>query len=201
MAHPKLDTSKYVILVLNGHQGSGKSFLCNIILRLIDPNRTGIQILPNNGKDLAIAAQNAHVLCYDNIRDVRESIADLLCIAATGGSVSCRQLFTDEDQQVMRLHVALVLNGIHSFVNQPDLAQRCLPLELLPIQESQRKSEVQLVEEFQADTPAILRGLFDLIADVFTHLPNAEVTESERMFDFSQWLAAMEMVHGLPAGA
>ena len=200
LAHPKLDTSKYVILVLNGHQGSGKSFLCNIILRLLDPNLTGIQILPNNGKDLAIAAQNAHVLCYDNIRDVRESMADLLCIAATGGSVSCRQLFTDEDQQVMRLHVALVLNGIHSFVNQPDLAQRCLPLELLPIQESKRKSEVQLMEEFEADTPAILRGLFDLIADVFTHMPNAKVTEPERMFDFSQWLAAMEMVHGLPAG-
>lgn len=200
LAHPKLDTSKYVILVLNGHQGSGKSFLCNIILRLVDPNLTGIQILPNNSKDLAIAAQNAHVLCYDNIREVRESMADLLCIAATGGSVSCRQLFTDEEQNVTRLHVALVLNGIHSFVNQPDFAQRCLPLELLPIQESNRKSEVQLMEEFEADTPAILRGLFELIADVFTHLPNAKVTDPERMFDFSQWLAAMELAHGLPAG-
>lgn len=114
--------------------------------------------------------------------------------------MSCRQLFTDEEQNVTRLHVALVLNGIHSFVNQPDFAQRCLPLELLPIQESNRKSEVQLMEEFEADTPAILRGLFELIADVFTHLPNAKVTDPERMFDFSQWLAAMELAHGLPAG-
>lgn len=201
LAHPKIPTSKYVILVLQGSQGSGKTSLCkNIILNLIDPSRVGVQILPKNSKDLAIAAQNAHVLCYDNIRGFSEQMADILCVAATGGSLSSRQLYTDTEQQVLYLHVALVLNGIHSFIDQPDLAQRCLPIELLAIPETQRKSEKELVDELNEDLPAIMRGLFDLIAEVFKYLSQAEVTNPERMIDFVQWIAAMEKVNGVPVG-
>ena len=49
--------------------------------------------------------------------------------------------------------------------------------------------------------PEILQGLFELIAEVFKHLPDAKVTHPERMIDFSHWLAAMEMVDGAPSGA
>jgi hypothetical protein len=100
----------------------------------------------------------------------------------------------------MRLHVGLVLNGLHRFVDQADLAQRCLPLELRPLVDTRRKSEAELFREFQDDLPAIQRGLFDLIADIFTHLPTAKVVHPERMIDFSTWLAALELVKGVPEG-
>jgi len=201
LAHPKLPTSKYPILLLTGGQGSGKSSLCNNILsNLIDPNRVGLQILPNNSKDLAIAAQNAHVLYYDNVRGFSHSMADVLCIAATGGVLSSRQLYTDADMTLLNLHVALVLNGIHSFIDQPDLAPRCLPIHLQPIPEERRRSDSALTQEFQADLPFIMRGLFDLIAGIFTHLPEARPTNPERMIDFVRWLAAMEKAHGAPTG-
>ena len=201
LAHPKLSATKYPILVLQGDQGSGKTALCNNVIReVLDPNRVGVQVLPSNPKDLAIAAQNAHVLFYDNVRALTVSMSDLLCIAATGGALSARQLYSDADQSVLYLHVALVLNGIHSFIEQPDLAQRCLPIELLPLAENNRKSEAQMVRDFQADLPAILRGLFELIAKVLTHLPTAVPTNPERMLDFVLWLAAMEQAQGAPAG-
>jgi len=200
LAHPKIPASKFVILVLQGNYGTGKSLLCRRIQQLIDPSIVAVQIMPSNPKDLSIAAQNAHVLCYDNLRAISPSMADNLCTAATGGAISSRQLYSDADMNVIQLHVALVLNGIHSFIDQPDLAQRCLPLELLPINENQRKSEVQLEREFQQDLPAIMGGLFRLIADILTHLPAAKVTNPERMLDFVCWLAAMEMVDGAPAG-
>ena len=101
---------------------------------------------------------------------------------------------------MQNLHVALVLNGIHSFINQPDLAQRCLPIQLQTIPEDKRKSDTALVQEFNADLPYILRGLFDLIAEIYKHLGTAQVTNPERMFDFVQWLAAMEAAQGVPAG-
>lgn len=201
LSHPKVATSKFVILSLQGGQGTGKTSLCNnIILKLLDPSVVGVQMLPNNIKDLAIAAQNAHVLCFDNMRDIGRFMSDVLCIAATGGAMTSRQLYTDADQQVMNLHVALVLNGIHSFIDQPDLAQRCLPIQLQPIPESSRVSDTELVANFNADLPAIMRGLFELIANIFTNLPNAKVTSPERMIDFVQWLAAMELVDGAPIG-
>jgi hypothetical protein len=198
LAHPKVSTTNFVILVLQGDQGSGKSFLCKIIQDLIDPNLVGVQTFPHNQKDLVIASMNAHVLFYDNLRDIKPTMADKLCIAATGGHLTARQLFTDTEQVIHRLHVALVLNGIHSFIDQPDLAQRSLPLHLLSIDEKGRRSETDLIQKFQADLPKIFRGLLDLIADILTHLPTVEVTSPERMYDFSQWLAAMEIVDGVP---
>lgn len=200
LAHPKSSSSKYLILVLQGNYGSGKSWLCRIIMQLLDPNHVGVQILPNNPKDLAIAAQNAHVLFYDNVREFKQLMSDALCIAATGGTLTTRQLYTDADQSVLHMHVALVLNGIHSFITEPDLAQRCLPIELLPIAESNRKSEAEIAKEFQADLPFIMRGLLELVADIFTHLSTAEVTYPERMIDFVKWMAAMEKAHGVPVG-
>jgi hypothetical protein len=201
IAHPKLPTAKYPILALQGNQGSGKTSLCeNIIIRIIDPSAIGVQVFPSSAKDLAIAGQNAHVLCFDNLRSFKDDMADMLCIAATGGTITTRQLYTDADQQAIRLHVPLVLNGIHAFVDQPDLAQRCLTMHLKPIAESKRKSETELAKELDADLPAIMRGIFDLIAGIFTHLPNIKVTDPARMIDFVKWLAAMEMVEGAPAG-
>jgi hypothetical protein len=197
LAHPKRSTTKYPILVPQGEQGSGKTLLCYVIQTLIDPNTIGVQILPNNAKDLAIAAQNSHVLAYDNVRGFKQAIADLLCIASTGGALSSRQLYSDADQAVQRLHVALILNGIHDFINQPDLAQRCLPLHLKPLAPKDRRSEEDFVREFETDLPAILRGLFDLIAEVFVHLPSVEVSNPERMIDYTRWLAAMEKAQGI----
>lgn len=201
LAHPKRASTKFVILVLQGNQGSGKTSLCNnVISKIIDPSTVGVQILPSNSKDLAIASQISHVLCYDNLRELKQPIADMLCIASTGGAVTSRQLYTDSDQQVLNLHAALVLNGIHSFIDQPDLAQRCLPIQLLPISENLRRSEEDINREFEADLPFIMCGLLNLISNIMLHLPTIKVTNPERMIDFVQWLAAMEKVQGVPAG-
>ncbi len=201
LAHPKAPSSKYPILVLSGNEGSGKSSLCkNVLIRLIDPSAIGVQVFPLNAKDLAIASQTAHMLCYDNIRGFKHNMADMLCIAATGGTITTRQLYTDADQQAISLHAAIVLNGIHSFIDTPDLSQRCLSIHLIAMDKIKRKSEEQLTTEFEADLPAIMGGLFDLIAEIFTHLPNVEITHPERMIDFVKWLGAMELAAGIPAG-
>lgn len=200
LAHPKVPASKFVILVLQGNQGSGKSLLCRIIKQLIDPSIVGLQVMPSNPKDIAIAAHNAHVLCFDNLRTISQGMSDILCTTSTGGALSSRQLYSDADMSIIEMHVALVLNGIHAFIEQPDLAQRCLPLWLLAIGEDMRRSEAQFEREFQQDLPAIMGGLFQLISNIFIHLPTVKVTHPERMLDFVYWLAAMEKVDGVPAG-
>lgn len=135
-----------------------------------------------------------------NLRGLTHAMADLMCTAVTGGSISSRQLYTDSDQSVLNILVALILNGIHAFVDQPDLAQRCLPLQLQVIPEDKRKSEADMEADLAVDLPAIQRGLFDLIAKIFEKLPHAKVTRPTRMLDFSKWLAAIELVDGAVAG-
>jgi len=200
LAHAKVSTTNFLFLVLQGDQGSGKSTLSRIVQALIDPCIVGVQTFPTAIKDLAIACQNAHLLCYDNLRTIKPTIADMLSIASTGGALASRQLFTNDVQHVLWLHGAIVLNGIYSFIDQPDLAQRCLPIHLLSIDESKRQSESELMRQFQADLPVIFRGLLDLVANIQAQLPKAEVVHPERMIDYVQWLAAMEIVDGVPAG-
>jgi len=200
LASPKGSASKYVILILEGNQGAGKSNFCRMIINLLDPNVVGIQVMPSNLKDLSIAAQNGHVLCFDNVREFNQTMADALCIASTGGALTARQLYSDGEQSILFLHTALVLNGIHSFVTEADLAQRCLTIEMLPITESDRKSDADLAVAFQCDLPEIMAGLYELTAEIMAALPKAKVTNPQRMIDFVKWLAAMEIAHGAPAG-
>ncbi len=200
MAHAKVATSMFVILLLLGGQGSGKSFVSKLIRRLLDPSPIGVQTMPSNAKDLAISTQNGHVSCYDNARFISPAMSDLYCTAATGGTLTTRQLYTDADQQVILLHGAIIINGIHAFINQPDFAQRCLPIQLPTLPEGKRRSESELEAALARDLPAIQRGLFDLIAAVFVHLPTVKATHPQRMIDFVLWLAAMEKVDGVPEG-
>jgi hypothetical protein len=109
-------------------------------------------------------------------------------------------LFTDDEEHVLNIHGAMVFNGIHGFLVEPDFVQRCLPLTLKPIDESNRKSESEIFSEFQNDLPRIFRGILDLTSNIFAHLPSVEATSPERMIEFSQWLAAMEKSHDVPVG-
>ncbi|MDT4288435.1 hypothetical protein RO575_02580 [Methylomonas sp. MO1] len=178
LAHPKISSSKYLHLVLMGEQGTGKSLITRIIIALIDPSRLGLQAFPRQEKDLVAITKDAHVRCFDNMRSIHPSMADLLCMAATGGASGSRALYTDSDLHVDALHVALVLNSIHSFINQSDLAQRCLCLQTQAMPESARKSEGAMMREFEADLPVIFRGLLDLIAEIFKHLNDVEVNSA-----------------------
>ena len=201
LAHPKTHSSKFVILVLLGDQGTGKSLISRYAINtLIDPCQIDLQKIPTNAKDLAVAAQYAHVLCFDNVRYISQQMSDTFCIASTGGGISGRALYTDDTQHVNKIHVALVLNGIHSFITQSDLAQRCLTLRTRSINENNRQSEEAMQQAFDAELPTILRGILDLIAGIFRELPTVTASHPERMIDFVYWLAAMEKVQGVPEG-
>ncbi|MBK7063095.1 MAG: ATP-binding protein [Rubrivivax sp.] len=185
-------------MVLVGGQGTGKSHLSKVTIRLVDPNVKGVERMPSNLRDLAVAAQDGHLLAYDNLRHLTPQQSDTLCIMARRQRDGA--LYTDDDLKVMTLHSAVMLNSIGGVIDQPDLAQRCLPLRMEPMTESARKSEVELLQDFERDVPAIQRGIFDLIAEIVAASPLAVVSSPQRMIDFSRWLAALEIVDGAPSG-
>jgi hypothetical protein len=200
LAHGKAPGTTFPILVFIGDQGSGKSFACKVVLRLIDPSVLEIQSFPKTERDLAIAVQGAHALAYDNLRGFPPAMADALCRVASGSTSATRALYTDSELVVHRMHCSLILNGIHAFIDQSDLAQRCVVLTVPPLDESARRDEHSLLRELEADLPTIFRGLLNLIADVLRVWPSAEVTHPERVWRFSKWLAAMELAYDAPVG-
>ncbi len=198
MAHPKREGTSYVILVIQGDQGSGKTSLChNVILPLIDPSSSGVQSFPKSAKDLGIVCESAHVACFDNVRNFKADTSDLLCMTSTRSTLSGRTLYSDSEQYVDVLHGAIVMNGIHSFVMQPDLAERCLTVYTKSLA-GQYKTSAAMKAELQADIPKIFRALLDCIVGILRAMPNAQTTAQERMADFVQWLAAFEASEGIP---
>lgn len=200
LAHPKVEATKYPLLVLAGSQGQGKSFTSNLILKLTDPTNFGLRVMPNTPKDLAIMTNSNHVVAFDNLRSITDTQSDLLCMASTRGNYTGRQLFTDADTSSIRLHAPVILNGIHQLISQPDLAQRSIQLNLKPIDPKSRKSEADMFAKLEQDFPYIFGGLLEYIAAIFAAMPNAQVVDAERMIDFSKWLAAMEVVDQVPVG-
>src|SRR5262249_30230503 len=92
------DRGPYPILVVSGEQGSAKSTFTTILRSLVDPNTAPLRALPREDRDLFIAANNGHLLAFDNISGMPVWISDTLCRLASGGGFAVRQLYTDQDE-------------------------------------------------------------------------------------------------------
>ena len=125
----------YPLLVISGEQGSAKTVLSKMLRALVDPNAAPVRTLPREERDLFIAANNGHVLAFDNVSALPAWLSDTLCRLASGGSFAVRRLYTDEDEVLFDAARPVILNGIEDVITRPDLADRALFLTLPSISE------------------------------------------------------------------
>jgi hypothetical protein len=182
----------YPVLVLAGEQGTAKSTFSAILRSLLDPNAASLRALPREERDLFIAANNAHVIAFDNVSGIPLWMSDTLCRLATGASFAARQLYTDQDEVLFEAARPVILNGIEDIVTRHDLADRALFLTLEPIREEQRRPETELRAAFEAERPRILGALLDAVAEGLKRLPETRLSKLPRMADFALWATACE---------
>jgi hypothetical protein len=84
----------YPVLAISGEQGSAKTVLSKLLRSLVDPNVAPVRSLVREERDLMIAANNGHLLAFDNVSSVSAWLSDALCRIASGGGFAIRQLFT-----------------------------------------------------------------------------------------------------------
>jgi hypothetical protein len=89
------DRGPYPVLALSGEQGSAKSTFSAIMRALLDPNTAPLRALSREDRELFIAANNGHVLAFDNVSGLRPWISDTLCRLATGGGFAVRHSLRD----------------------------------------------------------------------------------------------------------
>jgi hypothetical protein len=111
----------YPVLALAGEQGSAKSTLSKLLRWLIDPNSAPLRSLPREDRDLFIAANNGHVLVFDNVSGLPMWISDTICRLSTGGGFSTRTLYSDQEETLFDAQRPIILNGIEDIVERPDL--------------------------------------------------------------------------------
>jgi hypothetical protein len=182
----------YPVIVLSGEQGSAKSTFSSILRSLLDPNTAPLRALPREDRDLFIAANNGHVLAFDNVSGLPTWISDTLCRLATGGGFAVRQLYSDQDEVLFDAARPVILNGIEEIVSRPDLADRAIFLTLEPIPEKRRRPEAELWAAFEAERPSVLGALLDALSEGLRRLPDTHLERLPRMADFALWATACE---------
>jgi hypothetical protein len=180
----------YPLLAISGEQGSAKTVLSKMLKALVDPNVAPVRALPREERELMIAANNGHVLAFDNLSGLPPWLSDALCRLATGGSFAVRQLYTNEDEILFQAARPLLVNGIEDVISRPDLADRSIFLTLAPIGKQERRSEGELWHEFAIAQPRILAGLFDATACGLRGSANVNHCTLPRMADFALWATA-----------
>jgi hypothetical protein len=67
--------------------------------------------LPREERELMIAANNGHVLAFDNLSSLPGWLSDALCRLASGGSFALRQLYTDADEVLFQATRPATINA------------------------------------------------------------------------------------------
>ena len=111
----------YHALIVNGKQGSAKSWTSYILSSLIDPQKAaGLNSIGKKAeRDIGIDAYNQFVLPYDNVSFLTQQQSDCLCRLATGAGVRIRKLHTDAQQVCFGFARPVILNGIPDFASAP----------------------------------------------------------------------------------
>lgn len=182
----------YPLLALVAEQGSGKSYTTRTLKSLADPSSSPLRAPPRDERDLLVAAVSSWVLALDNLSGIDHVLSDALCRLSTGGALSGRRLYTNDEEVLIEVQRPVILNGIDDLATRPDLAERCLHVQLPPIRT--RAAESDLKQAFHRDADAIFAALLDGVSLALKRVEHVELGPLPRMADFAKWAAA-----GIPA--
>jgi hypothetical protein len=191
----------YPVLCLTGEEGSAKSTTLRMLRRLIDPNKADLSGRPSTGEDLAIAADNAHLVGFDNVSGLDREVSDDICRLATGSGLRRRTLYQNRAQTVFSASRPIMINGIENFVVHGDLLSRAIIIACPNIPEKVRRREDVLWAEFEQIRPRILGALVSAMAIGLRRMASINVPNLPRMADFAHWGTAIEPAFGWPNGS
>ncbi len=182
----------YPVMALHGEQGSAKSTASRILRSIIDPSTIPLRTTPRNEHDLVIAANNAWALAFDNLSSIPSWLSDAFCRLSTGGGMSTRQLYSDDEEVLFSAKRPLIINGISEVVSRHDLADRTIFINFPPIPDERRLRESELNARFREAHDKILAGLLDAVSTALRNKDSVRLASLPRMADFASWVVAGE---------
>ena len=182
----------YPIMILQGEQGTAKSFVARVLKTLADPGHAPLRTPPRDIRDLMISASNSWCLSFNNLSGIPPWLSDGLCSLATGGGIATRELYSDDSEIIFDAMRPIILNGIDSLVSRGDLADRAVLSELPQIEDDRRRGEIELWKAFETAQPKILGAVFKVLSAALANLHRVRLSEKPRMADFAIWVVAAE---------
>lgn len=183
-------------VTISGQQGSAKSMTVRLEKMLIDPSEIPLTRLVKDESEVIRVLDRHHIVCFDNVRDVRDTVSDLLAQATTGAGVAVRRKYTDDEDFVRRFRRIIRLNGVYSDIKESDLLSRMILFELAPIPKESRKMEADIWAEFYRLRPYVLGELFDILSKTMAIRKDLPQRPAPRLADWYAWGRAAMMAFG-----
>ncbi len=173
----------FPVLELVGEQGTAKSFTQNVCRELTDPNKVALRSAPKSTEELFISAGQSSVVSLNNMSFLKADMQDAICVLSTGGGISSRKLYTNDEELVINVMRPCMMNGISPIATAPDLVDRTIRLELPEIKDKAIPSELEA--KFESAKPEIFAGVLRLFSRALKFMPEARKYEcNDRMADF-----------------
>jgi hypothetical protein len=177
------------ILNVAGAMGSGKTTIARVVRRTWEP--TAPESVRFDPRDFLQKASHAHILMLDNQNTVPEWAADTLCRLVTGEADSKRRLYTDDEDIIVELKRAVLLNGINVPTDRGDVLDRSLVVELERIPDRDRRTEEELWELFEAEHPKLLGDLFTVLSKAIARRTSLKWSRRPRLADWGEYAASV----------
>jgi hypothetical protein len=132
----------------------------------------------------------------DNLSALPDSASDTLCRLVTGEADSKRKLYTDDEDVIIELRRAVIINAINVPSDRGDVLDRSLVVELERIPDAKRMTEEELWERFEAERAELLGALFDVLAKAIARKPSLQLSRRPRLADWGEYAAAVYEVMG-----
>ena len=155
------------VVLFVGAAGSGKTTTARFLALLVDPTthqRGGP--LPANEQAWKAVANTARVLMFDNTGRITAMVSDQLCRVSTGGEMTTRRLYTDDEAHVTELLAPVWLTSVEPEIFKGDLATRTVMLRLPGLDRDSRTGESELLRAQREAAPILTRFLLDLMVEV-----------------------------------
>lgn len=195
--HTYLPHGPYLLLMINGESGSGKSILTECIRLLVDPSSVPTRKAPKNERELFSAAQHNHIIAIDNASELKPKMLDALCRMSTGGGISLYKGNRLTDEKVYGACRPIILNSIVPLGLRNDVLQRAIVINL--DHHASHGDDQVFLDNFKSEFPRILDSLLQAVAIGLSKLEDVDRESSTRMVGFEAFSVASGSAYGWSA--
>lgn len=187
------------LLLIHGEKGAAKSSLIEMVKKLFDPTKNEALVsLSSKSEDVALLLTSNFLVAIDNVSRVNQTISDMFCQAVTGGALPKRKLFSDQEIVYTNFEGNVCMSSIEVVFHREDILDRTILVESERIDDSMRKSAMELKRSFEEDKAEILGAIFVLLAKAL-EIRNQSMTMEpvpHRLIDFANFALIIAQLLG-----
>jgi hypothetical protein len=189
------------IVLFHGPKGAAKSTAGRaVMITIFGPKAQVVTFNPKKLDAIESAIVNNSIVVFDNIDGHHEHMQDILAVAATGGTLTARTLFTTMGGSDFQLDCFPIITSRNpKTFARDDVIDRLAYLQVERRKAFKRDSEIKKC--VRENRPRFWRWLLDTLPDMLKALQTTKVGElyDDRMADFAGFAVAVGPVLGFPA--